>query len=53
MMRPGLVAVVALVSAALGTGSTLLIGKTSGWIDGEGTATVIVGGVQSKRTCWD
>jgi S1-C subfamily serine protease len=42
-MRPGLVAVVALVSAALGTGSTLLIGKTSGWIEGEGTATVIVG----------
>src|SRR5918992_5348009 len=44
MMRPGLVAVVALVSAVLGTASTLLIGKTSGWIDGEGTATVIVGG---------
>jgi 2-alkenal reductase len=43
-MRPGLVAVVALVSAALGTASTLLIGKTSGWIDDDGTATVIVGG---------
>jgi S1-C subfamily serine protease len=43
-MRPGLVAVVALVSAALGTGTTLLVGKSSGWIDGEGTATIVVGG---------
>jgi len=44
LMRPGLVAVVALVSAALGTGATLLVGKTSGWIDEEGTATIVVAG---------
>jgi 2-alkenal reductase len=43
-VRPGLVAVVALVSAALGTASTLLIGKSSGWIGDEATATVVVGG---------
>jgi S1-C subfamily serine protease len=43
-MRPGLVAVVALVSAALGTGATLLVGKTSGWIDPDGTATIVVAG---------
>jgi 2-alkenal reductase len=43
-MRPGLIAVVALVSAALGTGATLLVGKSSGWIDPESTATIVVGG---------
>ena len=49
MMRPGLVAVVALVSAALGTASTLLVGKSSGWIDDDATATVIVGGGEGSE----
>jgi len=46
-MRPGLIAVVAFVAAALGAGSTLLIGTAAGWIDepaGErdAAATVVV-----------
>jgi 2-alkenal reductase len=48
-MRPGLVAVIALVSAAFGTGSTLLIGKSSGWLDDDATTTVIVGGGEGSE----
>ena len=44
-MRPGALAVVALVAAALGSAATLLVGKTAGWIDDDGSpsgATVVV-----------
>ncbi|HZG34813.1 MAG TPA: trypsin-like peptidase domain-containing protein [Gaiellaceae bacterium] len=58
-MRPAVIAVVALVAAALGSGSTLFVGKAAGWI-GEsgsetGTTTVVVerdadGGARSTAT---
>jgi S1-C subfamily serine protease len=42
-MRPGAVAVLAVVSALLGGTATLVVGKTAGWIDDdEGTQTVVV-----------
>ncbi|HWH06031.1 MAG TPA: trypsin-like peptidase domain-containing protein [Gaiellaceae bacterium] len=44
-MRPGLIAVVALVAAALGSGSTLLVGKAGGWLgepEQRRAATVVV-----------
>lgn len=41
-MRPGPIAVVALVAAALGSASTLLLGKAVGWIDAERQATTVV-----------
>ena len=41
-MRPGALAVVALVSAALGGAAVLGLGKAAGWIDGGSTRTVIV-----------
>ena len=44
-MRPGALAVVALVAAALGSAATLIVGKTAGWVDDDGApsgATVVV-----------
>jgi 2-alkenal reductase len=42
-MRPGALAVLAVVSAVLGGTATLVIGKGAGWIDDEGdTRTVVV-----------
>jgi 2-alkenal reductase len=57
-MRPAVIAAVALVAAALGSGSTLLVGKAAGWIgDGgdSGATTVVVerdadGGARSTAT---
>ena len=44
-MRPGALAVVALVAAVLGSATTLVVGKTLGWVDDDGpqgSATVLV-----------
>ena len=44
-MRPGALAVVALVAAALGSAATLIVGKSAGWVDEDGApsgATVVV-----------
>ncbi len=46
-MRPGLIAVVALVAAVVGSTTTLVVGKAAGWVDDagddRGTTTVVVG----------
>lgn len=42
MTRPAALAVVAVVSALLGGTGALMIGKATGWIDGEGAETVLV-----------
>jgi S1-C subfamily serine protease len=41
-MRSGAVAVVAVVCALLGGSAALVVGKATGWIDGDGTETVVV-----------
>jgi S1-C subfamily serine protease len=41
-MRPGALAVVALVSAVVGGSSALLVGKGAGWLDGDPAATQTV-----------
>ncbi|HEX5799433.1 MAG TPA: trypsin-like peptidase domain-containing protein, partial [Gaiellaceae bacterium] len=44
-MRPGALAVVALVAAVLGSATTLIVGKAAGWVDDDGAragATVVV-----------
>ncbi len=41
-MRPGVIAVVAVVSALLGGSSALLFGKAAGWIDGDPAAQTIL-----------
>lgn len=44
-MRPGALAVVALVAAVLGSATTLIVGKAAGWVDDDGAragSTVVV-----------
>jgi 2-alkenal reductase len=41
-VRPGLLAVVAIVCAFLGAVGALLIGKGAGWLDGDATQTVVL-----------
>jgi S1-C subfamily serine protease len=41
-MRPGAVAVLAVVCALLGGSATLLLGRATGWVDGGGSETVFV-----------
>ena len=51
-MRPGLIAVVALVSAALGASGALVLGKSAGWIDDDVGAvqTVVVPSGEGEST---
>ena len=48
-MRAGAIAVVALVAAALGAASVLVIGSAAGWVGDRGVETVVVPTVESRR----
>jgi 2-alkenal reductase len=43
-MRPGAAAAVAVVCALVGGSTALVVGKATGWIDGDSTRTVVVSG---------
>jgi 2-alkenal reductase len=51
-VRPGVLAVVAVVSALLGGATALVVGKTAGWIDDDAavTQTVVVAGGNGEAT---
>jgi S1-C subfamily serine protease len=48
-VRPAQLAVVALLSALLGTVAAIAIGKSTGWISDDGTATVVVPALSDPR----